>query len=451
MLRAVSRFALGCAILTTGCYDGMDGRPAEPLGDRAKSLAPAVRIAAADHGVAAMGAAPNVRLALVKLGNALAFDKTLSGNRDISCMTCHHPTLGTGDARSLSIGAGATGLGSGRTHPDGTFIPRSAPPLFNLHEMDQMFWDGRVAEKYGGIVSPAGAHLTQEMVDVFEFGAVSAQAMFPVTSDAEMRGAPGTNEIADLPADDFTAIWAGYMARLGEIPEYRQMFEWAYPGVAFDDMTFAHAANAIAGFEIATFASGDSDWDNFLGGKDSALNKKEMQGALAFFDSGCGECHSGRAMSDFGFHNTGLPQVGPGKGDGPGGTDDFGRFRETGAAADKYAFRTAPLRNVELTGPYGHDGQFPTLDAFVGHYVDPEVSLVEYDPSANLEKALQGAVVDNADDVLETLSPMLGTVDSDDVSSIVAFLRTMTDKNSKANKLKKVVPSSVPSGLPVKD
>ena len=49
--------------------------------------------------------------ALVELGRALAFDKELSGNRDIACMTCHLPGLGTGDARSLSIGQGGTGLG----------------------------------------------------------------------------------------------------------------------------------------------------------------------------------------------------------------------------------------------------------------------------------------------------------------------------------------------------
>src|SRR5699024_12189027 len=40
----------------------------------------------------------------VELGRMLFFDKLLSGNKDISCATCHHPTLNTGDALSLSIG-----------------------------------------------------------------------------------------------------------------------------------------------------------------------------------------------------------------------------------------------------------------------------------------------------------------------------------------------------------
>ena len=51
------------------------------------------------------------------LGQALAFDKVLSGNRDISCMTCHLAGASTVDQRSLAIGQGATGLGLARVHP----------------------------------------------------------------------------------------------------------------------------------------------------------------------------------------------------------------------------------------------------------------------------------------------------------------------------------------------
>ncbi|NJN53815.1 MAG: hypothetical protein HC804_03085 [Anaerolineae bacterium] len=34
------------------------------------------------------------------------FDKELSGNRDTSCATCHHPQLATGDQLLLSVGTG---------------------------------------------------------------------------------------------------------------------------------------------------------------------------------------------------------------------------------------------------------------------------------------------------------------------------------------------------------
>ena len=75
------------------------------------ALAAEVRQLTAGRGITALGRPPRVRPALVELGRALAFDKILSGNRDISCMTCHLPSFATGDARSLSIGQGATGLG----------------------------------------------------------------------------------------------------------------------------------------------------------------------------------------------------------------------------------------------------------------------------------------------------------------------------------------------------
>src|SRR6185295_17490987 len=109
------------------------------------SLTRIVRQLAAQRGMTALRRGPDVRPALVRLGQALAFDKILSGNRDISCMTCHLPAFATGDARSLSIGQGATGLGPNRIHPSGVFIPRNAPQLFNLSALTSLFWDGRVS------------------------------------------------------------------------------------------------------------------------------------------------------------------------------------------------------------------------------------------------------------------------------------------------------------------
>jgi cytochrome c peroxidase len=69
-----------------------------------------------------------VRPDVVQLGQALAFDKILSGNRDISCMTCHLPRLATGDARSLSIGQGAAGPGQPNAVPLAGKIKRDGDP-----------------------------------------------------------------------------------------------------------------------------------------------------------------------------------------------------------------------------------------------------------------------------------------------------------------------------------
>src|SRR2546422_8058888 len=41
--------------------------------------------------------------------------KILSGNRDISCATCHEPALHATDGLPLAIGTGGTGSGTART------------------------------------------------------------------------------------------------------------------------------------------------------------------------------------------------------------------------------------------------------------------------------------------------------------------------------------------------
>ncbi len=424
------------------------GGGGSPGGNQA-ALVAAVRGEIADHGIEASPAAPSVSDELFTLGQSLAFDKELSGNRNISCLSCHHPTLASGDARALPLGEGGSGLGVDRV--DGEIIPRNAPHLFNLHVYDTMFWDSRVEpDGGGGFATPAGDQLTPEMEAVFDFGVVSAQAMFPVTSPEEMRGHPGSNDLADIPGDDFTAIWETLMNRLGAIPEYVDLFEDAYPGTDFDDMTFAHAANAIAAFEIAGFEANDTPWEAFVAGDDDALSKKELRGALAFFDSGCASCHSGPGFSDFEHHNTALAQFGPGKGDGPTGTDDFGRQRVTGDADDMYRFRTATLVNVAATGPWGHDGQFKDLKQFVKHYDDPIKRLNKYKIHKHVDnEELWELELDNADDVIDALTAAFADSEVNNARRIERFLGTLTDEDSLDGA--DLVPDSVPSGLPVAD
>jgi cytochrome c peroxidase len=418
--------------------------------DRAALIAE-VRALIATRGITPTPPPPPVSDALYELGRALAFDKILGGNQDISCMTCHHPAVGTDDDRHLPRGAGGTGLGLART--GGSIIPRNAPALFNLHEYPTMFWDSRVERNAAGdIVTPAGAQLTAEMKAALTFGVVAAQAMFPVTSREEMRGWPGQNAIADVADGDFQGVWQALMQRLGAIPEYVAMFEAAYPGVPFENMSFAHAANAIAGFELRAFAALDSPWQRFVAGDDQALGKAELEGAKTFFDEGCGSCHSGRAFSNFRHHDTGLAQLGPGTGAGPTGTDDFGREHVTGVQGDRYRFRTTPLVNVALTGPYGHSGQYADLREFVLHYDDPVRRLQEYDVAEHVyEEELRGLVVQNMDAVIAGIPATVASIrfKGKHASKMVAFLESLTAESTLD--LSSVVPERVPSGLPVAD
>jgi cytochrome c peroxidase len=413
------------------------------------SLAAEVRLLAVNRGITRLVKPAPVRPELVRLGQALAFDKELSGNRDISCMTCHLPKFATGDDRSLSVGQGGNGLGAVRTVPQGGFIPRNAPALFNLFALKPMFLDGRVAFELGkGYETPAGMHLTPDMTSVFEFGAQSAQPLFPVLSRAEMRGDGSSNELAAIDDKQEPKIWSGIMTRLGRIPEYRRMFEAAYPGKRFDEMNYAYASNAIAGFLIDRLAFNNSPWDRFLAGDDHALTATQLAGAKDFMSAKCSICHNGPAFTDNKFHNVAVAQLGPGEGDGPNKHDDFGRMRVTGNPAERYAFRTTPLRNVELTGPYGHDGAITDLRGFVDHYSDSDIKLRKYHAS-QLEPALQSTVLQDFDAILATRDPLLQGVHfpATTIDEVTEFMKALTDPA--ARDLRALTPARVPSGLPV--
>ena len=456
-LRTAPAAIAGVVLILFGCTDR---QPTDPV-----SLAPAaqrdhggssdtalspqlVRQLAAARGIGKLDDPPHVRPELVQLGQALMFDPILSGNHDVSCATCHVAAYATGDGRSLSVGAGGTGLGPNRTHPDGVFIPRNAPPVFDLAQLRHMFWDGRVeTDGNGHFLTPAQSQLTPAMQSVLQFGAVSAQPMFPVTARAEMRGQSG-NELSALGDNDFTGIWSGLMHRLGTVPQYRRMFEQAYPGKRFDDMNFAYASNAIAAFLVSDFTMNKSPWDRFLAGHDNALTPQQLEGARSFLTLKCSVCHTGPTLSDDKFHDVAVAQIGPGQGEGLDGRDDFGRMNVTGNPADKYLFRTTPLRNVELTGPYGHDGSIMTLKAFVEHYSESDVKLRTYDPS-QLEPALRTTFLDNTAGVLAQRDTLLNGVvlTPQLVDNLVAYMQALTDP--RARDLTRFVPKKVPSGLPV--
>jgi cytochrome c peroxidase len=395
---------------------------------------------------------------LVRLGQALMFDKILSGNRDVSCATCHNPVSGTSDRLSMSIGTGGQGAAGSRVLANAPqFTPRNSQDLFNrgYPEFESMFWDGRVSTHGGGFETPAGSQLPSGLAN-----ALAAQAMFPVTTRLEMRGHPGDvdrfgnpNELAGIPDDDRAGIWSALMERLLAIPEYVQLFQAAYPSVAPDQLGFQHAANAIAAFEADAFTSLGSPLDQYLQGDGTALGEAEKRGALLFFGkANCGACHLGPHLTDNLFHSIGVPQVGPGSAeDAP---LDRGRERVTGSPSNSFQFRTPPLRNVELTGPWMHDGAYTSLEGAVRHYLDTRTALRSFDAS-QLREDIRGTYLSEP----ASLDAMAASIDvlvvdpvaltNEEVGDIVAFLRALTDPA--ARDLSGVIPANVPSGLPVDD
>lgn len=392
---------------------------------------------------------------LVELGRALFFEQELSGNRNISCGTCHNPQFATTDALSLPVGEGGQGVGvqrhAGRTAARARQrVSRNAPALFNLgaREFRQLFHDGRVAvdeRTSSGFGTPAGEDLPHGLDSV-----LAAQALFPLTMATEMAGQPGENEVADAVGRAELAgeggAWELLVERLRAIPTYVEQFTRVFDDIISpDDMRIVHVVNAIAAFEESAFRSDQSPFDRYLRGERHALTPAQIRGMHLFYGGGerCSRCHAGPFQTDHQFHSIGMPQLGPGAGDGVDGCDDFGRENVTGDAQDRYRFRTPSLRNVELTGPWGHAGGYATLEAMLEHYRQEDHGLTHYDPKqAVLPMLLE---VDESDFVVmqdpkraaaivtssEARSLQLTQLSRNEVSDLIAFLRALTDPRAR--------------------
>ena len=404
-------------------------------------------------GVIPIGPVPTQPEALVDLGQALMFDKILSGNRDVACATCHHPSTHEGDGLSLSIGTGGTGLGPSRTlGPGRQFVRRNAPSLLNDGlGLFYLFWDGRVARFLSSF--NGGPPVPGDVPNL-----LSAQAMLPVLDRREMRGEPGDrdvfgapNELAQIADSDSAAVWQALMQRLLAIPEYVAKFNRAFPNTPTSALRFQQAAEALAAFQVAALTKTNSPFDRYLTHDDAALTTQQKRGAQLFFGTAlCSSCHNGPLLGGNGFANAGVPQLGPGSPATP--PLDRGRADLPDQQFYQFAFRVAPLRNVELTAPYMHDGAFPTLDAVVRHYNDVPLTLTTYDAS-QLDPALRSTYHGDAattDSVIRTLDFRLQTplhLSDAELADLVAFLKSLTDPS--ARDLSALVPAAVPSGLPV--
>ena len=416
--------------------------------------------------------------AKVELGRQLFFDPILSGNRNISCATCHHPNFATADGLSLPIGEGGRKLGPKRTtgdevgEPVHERVPRNAPAIFALGHKDVkfLFHDGRVSIKSGGgFTSPAGSDLLPGLENI-----LAVQAMFPVTSATEMAGQAGENAVADAAAaGDLPLIWELLGKRVNAIDDYRDQIVKVF-NINPSEITFAHIANAIAAFEIDIWRAANTNFDQFLkmrakGMPPAHLRKKfdasMIRGANLFYgDVGCSNCHSGPLFSDMQFHAIAAPQVGPGKGQGEDGIEDLGRGAVSGNISQNYAFRTPPLRNVAFTAPYMHDGAYKTLASVVRHHADTLGSLEAYRcgieegelvlPSRPDLDALD--CVAHVDELLQTKvfaanSLPQKKLSENDIKDLVAFLKRGLTDDKQIRDLKKDFPKGckVPSGLPI--
>lgn len=310
--------------------------------------------------------------ARIELGRRLFMDPNLSGNKNISCLTCHHPMTGTSDGRGLSQTQDGKGV-----------LRRNANSLYNVGDPQNkfMFWDGRVhyspAKKVFTTPEPAlnGENpVAREITSVMQ-SALSAQSIFPIVNSDEMKGRRGENEIANAKTD--MEAWELVVARLTNVKNtrYTDLFKKAYPTV--EKVNIGHVGEAMGVFMRESFQSNGSPFNRYAAGDTTALNAQQKRGLQVFMSSNCIACHSGPTLGNNSFFaSVGVPFYGA-----KPFAQDRGRAEVTNEKFRTYFFKTPSLINVGLSAPYMHNGAFKTLREVINHYNDIETSITTYDIS----------------------------------------------------------------------
>lgn len=316
------------------------------------------------------------------LGKILFETKLISGNKNISCRTCHDPAKGTSDGLALS-----------QTHDGRGVLKRNSLSLFNtgLKNSVHMFWDGRVSfnpetktfitpePRFNG-ANPSASAITKVMTS-----ALAMQAIFPILSREEMRGAAGENEVAN--ESDNLKAWDLVVERLRKNPELKNRFAEAFPeissGSAGEKITIGHVGEALSHFIREEFYSDGSPFNRYLKGELNAMTDSQKEGMRIFVERGrCVACHDGGQLGDHTFYQSvGAPQLGA----RPAALDK-GRADVTGLQSDTMLFRVPTLLNLKLTAPYMHNGAYETIRDVINHYSEPRSFLEAFD--INLDRSM---------------------------------------------------------------
>jgi cytochrome c peroxidase len=339
-------------------------------------------------------------LRAAQLGHLLFFDAGLSANGKISCASCHDPDRGFTDGLALN-----QGLERGR---------RNTLTVLDAAHMRWFNWDGRFDSLWGQSHGPI-SHPR-------EMGSSFAEAVEHVRETPDLRA------------------------------RYEQIFGALPPAPASGmagEATIANIGKAIAAYE-RRLMTGPSSFDRWVTrwrdcgtprDADSVppmdFSASALRGLDLFTSRGlCWQCHVGPLLSDGEFHALGaaprndliadggrfesVPQLkaSPFRSSGVHSASPQGEqgklVESLVAQPDQWgAFRTPNLRNVALTAPYFHQGQFATLEEVVTFY-----------------STLEGSVTldHHRESVLRRrdFSPT-------EISDIVSFLRTLTGESPPAD------------------
>jgi len=313
-----------------------------------------------------------------QLGRVLFYDKRMSLNNTVACGSCHHQELAFSDMASLSAG-----FGGRKTH-------RNSIAITNPVVFSNLFWDSRANSPMDLSLRPVFDHIEMGMEsDEMLETKLAATDFYPALFQAAFGSREVTRKKVSLAITQFLSSMITKNSRF-DVAVARELTSRGMNNGGFNNF------NTHFDFDIAA-----AQFSNF--------NALEQMGKDLFFSdrARCSRCHTGENLS--------APED-PGSGySGPtiAGTANIGldrTYADNGKNNGK--FRIPSLRNVEITGPYMHDGRFANLDQVIDHYNRG------IQPHPHLDKNLM---------VTGGSAPVRLNLTQEEKDALVAFLRTLTD------------------------
>ena len=306
---------------------------------------------------------PSISDERIALGKKLFNDESLSSTGKMSCATCHHKEKAFTDGHKVGIGK------------NGIELQRNTPTLPYAVYQRSFFYDGR------------GDGLEGQIVGVM-------------------------NNENEFHMDLYTLE-----KKVNENEIYRIAFDSLYNG----KVNNRNVRHAIATY-IRSLAPFDSKFDRNMQGHEETLSDEEKLGFNLFMGkAACATCHfpptfNGTVPPKYAeteFENLGVPKNA--SFEHPILDDDPGMFYPYEVEERRHFFKTSTVRNIDLTGPYMHNGVYETLEEVVEFY------------------NVGGGQGMGLDVPYQTLPPDSLNLTETESKAIIAFMKTLTDKEFEAN------------------
>jgi cytochrome c peroxidase len=291
--------------------------------------------------------------AAAALGMKIFYDNRFSKvGSGVACVNCHDPEHAFAEKKRTS-------------HTIGDVF-RNAPDLLNAAwYTTSHFWDGKVDNLWSAPLFT----LEQEA----EMGSTRLRVVHTLATIYRIRYEKIFGPLPDL-SDTSRFPLSGKPGT----PDFDRMTDQDKAAV---NQVYANVGKALEAY-IRKLAAGRSRFDDFMNGQADAISIDAQRGMGAFSRNGCDSCHSGPLFSDeqfhtlnYRFHSASSKDPARAGGMAIARTWQFNlrsQFADPTNADQPVAaatvrgqldgFRTPSLRNLELSYPYGHDGEFDTLE-----------------------------------------------------------------------------------------